>query len=267
MPIKRNMRGLHRTSSHRNAMLRNMVVSLVMHESIHTTWHKAKEAQSVADKIITMGKQYLEGDKNALTKARGYFYNQNEPTNKLATVLAQRYKERPGGYTRVLRADPRHGDKAPMAVLEFVDGARDTRFAMTARTLAHDEMYEKLQTPITLKNIAKVTRYRGETGTAELRDFAQKFKAAFQRRGFHAPEQAPKEMEKHMKIKDEKMEEMNKERRIRETWMEEKEALKLLKEEKKREELQRRKALKAQATENLLRNQERKKGKAKKTEA
>ncbi|ODQ53011.1 ribosomal protein L17 [Saitoella complicata NRRL Y-17804] len=250
MPIKRNMRGLHRTSSHRNALLRNMVVSLVMHESILTTWHKAKEAQSVADKIITMGKQYLGGDRNALIKARGYFYNQKEPTNKLSTILAQRYKERPGGYTRVLRADPRVGDKAQMAVLEFVDGARDTRFAMTARTLAHDEMYDKPQTPITLRNIVKVTRYRGETGTAELKDFAQKFKAAFQRRGFHAPEQAPKEMEKHMKINDEKMKKMDKEKKIRETWVAEKEALKLLKEDKKREELQRRQVLKAQAIEN-----------------
>ena len=110
-------RKLNRTWEHRKAMFANMSTSLIIHEQIVTTLPKAKELRSVVDKLITLGKR---GDLHARRLAASRLKDP-EAVKKLMEVLGPRYAERPGGYTRVLKAGFRHGDNAPMAVIELVD--------------------------------------------------------------------------------------------------------------------------------------------------
>lgn len=118
-------RKLNRTSSHRKAMFSNMVVSLLDHEQIKTTLPKAKELRRIADKMITLGKR---GDLHARRQALSVIKD-NAVVSKLFSDLAERYKERNGGYTRVLKAGHRYGDMAPMAVIELVDRDPDAKGA------------------------------------------------------------------------------------------------------------------------------------------
>ena len=111
------LRKLNRTSSHRKAMLSNMTVSVLLHEQVKTTLPKAKEVRRVVDKMITLAKR---GDLHARRQAASYLRD-DAVVKKLFSVLGERYKERPGGYTRVLKAGFRYGDAAPMAFLELVD--------------------------------------------------------------------------------------------------------------------------------------------------
>ena len=113
----KRLRKLNRTHSHRKAMFSNMAVAILTHEQIKTTLPKAKEMRSIADKMITLGKR---GDLHARRQAFAYLRD-DAAVKKLFSVLAERYKERPGGYTRVLKAGFRYGDAAPMAYLELVD--------------------------------------------------------------------------------------------------------------------------------------------------
>lgn len=118
-------RKLNRTSSHRKAMFSNMVVSLLIHEQINTTLPKAKELRRVADKMITLGKRgTLHTRRQAFS-----FLRDDGAVSKLFSALADRYKDRSGGYTRVLKAGYRYGDNAPMAVIELVDRDEDVKGA------------------------------------------------------------------------------------------------------------------------------------------
>jgi len=110
-------RKLNVTSSHRLAMFRNMAVALIKHEQITTTLPKAKELRPVAEKLITLGKR---GGLHARRQAHAQLRD-DVMVAKLFTTLAERYRARPGGYTRVLKAGVRYGDAASMAVIEFVD--------------------------------------------------------------------------------------------------------------------------------------------------
>lgn len=110
-------RKLHRTSSHRQAMFKNMAAALIKHEQIVTTLPKAKELRPVVEKMITLAKR---GDLHARRLAHARLQD-DAMTKKLFEVLADRYRERQGGYTRVLKAGFRYGDAAPMAVIELVD--------------------------------------------------------------------------------------------------------------------------------------------------
>ena len=110
-------RKLNRTASHRRAMFRNMADALIKHEQIITTLPKAKELRGVVDRLITLGKR---GDLHARRVAAARM-NDEAMVKKLFDVLGPRYAERNGGYTRVLKAGFRHGDSAPMAVIELVD--------------------------------------------------------------------------------------------------------------------------------------------------
>ena len=105
------------TSSHRLAMFRNMAVALIKHEQITTTLPKAKELRPVAEKLITLGKR---GGLHARRQAHAQLRDE-VIVAKLFTALADRYRTRPGGYTRVLKAGVRYGDAADMAVIELVD--------------------------------------------------------------------------------------------------------------------------------------------------
>lgn len=110
-------RKLGRTTSHRKATFANMAVALIVHEQIRTTLPKAKELRPVVEKLITLGKRGgLHARRQALAILRD-----TEVASKLFGALADRYKERKGGYTRVLRAGTRYGDAADMAVIELVD--------------------------------------------------------------------------------------------------------------------------------------------------
>lgn len=118
-------RKLGRTSSHRMAMFANMTVSLLTHEQIITTLPKAKELRGFADGMITLGKR---GGLHARRQA-GSFLRNDELLGKLFGPLAERYRARSGGYTRVLKCGFRHGDNAPLAVIELVDRDPDAKGA------------------------------------------------------------------------------------------------------------------------------------------
>lgn len=123
MRHRRAGRKLNRTPSHRRALYANMAAALIKHEQIITTVPKAKELKRLADRLVTLGKR---GDLHARRVAAARLRDE-KMVAKLFDVLGPRYKERPGGYTRVLRAGFRHGDSAPMAVIELVDRDPDAR--------------------------------------------------------------------------------------------------------------------------------------------
>ncbi|KAI5289475.1 hypothetical protein KEM54_003797 [Ascosphaera aggregata] len=150
-------RHLGRDSAHRQHLLRNLVTSLITHESIATTWPKAKEAQRLAEKLIQLGKKNTEASRQ---RAQAILYTPEKLLPKVFGPLRERYAERNGGYTRVLRIPPKGDDQAPSAILELVDGPRDMRFAMTAMTLARLEMEGESINDITNLNIKKVTQYK-----------------------------------------------------------------------------------------------------------
>jgi large subunit ribosomal protein L17 len=111
-------RQLSRNSSHRHALMRNMSVSLLRHETIRTTLPKAKELRRVVEPLITLAKK--DGDANrrrAFARLRD-----TQIVEKLFADLGPRFKARPGGYTRILRMLPRPGDSAPMALMQLVEG-------------------------------------------------------------------------------------------------------------------------------------------------
>jgi large subunit ribosomal protein L17 len=110
-------RRLGRTTSHREAMFRNLVTSFLNHEKITTTDAKAKEIRSVAEKMITLGKR---GDLHALRQAASYIREKSIVT-KLFSTIAPRYKDRPGGYTRIIKLGNRLGDAAPISIIELVE--------------------------------------------------------------------------------------------------------------------------------------------------
>ena len=116
-------RRFNRTAEHRKAMFANMSAALIKHEQIVTTLPKAKDLRPVVEKLITLGKR---GDLHARRLAMSSLRD-DTMVKKLFEVLGPRYKERPGGYTRVLKAGFRYGDNAPMAVIELVDRDVDAR--------------------------------------------------------------------------------------------------------------------------------------------
>ena len=117
--MKHNIKNkkLNKTSSHRKAMFMNMSNALIKHEQITTTLAKAKELRRFVEKIITLGKK---GDLVSRRKAISTLQNQ-KMCKKVFDILADRYKKRPGGYSRIIKLGNRFGDNAPMAVIEFVD--------------------------------------------------------------------------------------------------------------------------------------------------
>ena len=110
-------RKLNRNASHRSAMMRNLVTSLLEHERVVTTVPKAKEARRVAERMITLGKR---GDLHARRQALSYIRSR-DIVAKLFDQLSQQYADRQGGYTRIIRTGNRYGDAAPMALIELVD--------------------------------------------------------------------------------------------------------------------------------------------------
>ena len=133
-------RKLNRTSAHRKSMFANMTASLLLHEQIKTSKPKAKDLRTFVDKMITLGKR---GDLHARRQAMS-FLRDKEVVSKVFDALADRYKDRQGGYSRVLAAGYRYGDSAPMAIIELVDRDEDAKGAadkarVEAETEAEDQ--------------------------------------------------------------------------------------------------------------------------------
>ncbi|KAG6250058.1 hypothetical protein E4U24_001879 [Claviceps purpurea] len=163
-------RHLSRDSSARQALLRGLVTQLVQHEHIQTTHAKAKEAQRMAEKLITLAKRNNEPCRRS---AHGILYTPEQLIPKLFGELRERYLTREGGYTRVTRTEPKNTyDQSESSILEFVDGPRDSRFMMTAKTLARDRLTGRQTTPLTMHNAKKVTAFRGQ---AELDAMVERF--------------------------------------------------------------------------------------------
>jgi len=123
MRHRKRGRRLNRSSAHRQAMFANLACGLIKHEQIETTLPKAKDLRPIVEKLITLGKR---GDLHARRLLHSRLPD-GAMVNKLIDVLAERYRERQGGYTRVLKAGYRYGDCAPMAVIELVDRDPDAK--------------------------------------------------------------------------------------------------------------------------------------------
>ncbi len=121
----RGYRRLNRTHEHRKALFANMAGSLIEHEQIKTTLPKAKELRPIVEKLITLAKR---GDLHARRQAASQL-KQDMHVAKLFDVLGARYKDRQGGYVRILKAGFRYGDMAPMAIIEFVERDTDAKGA------------------------------------------------------------------------------------------------------------------------------------------
>ena len=116
-------RKLNRTAEHRKAMFANMCAALIKHEQIVTTLPKAKELRPIVEKLVTLGKKGgLDKRRQAISEMRD-----KDQVKKLFDVLAPRYADRNGGYTRIIKAGFRYGDNAAMAVIEFVDRDEDAK--------------------------------------------------------------------------------------------------------------------------------------------
>lgn len=138
MRHRKSGRKLNRTSSHRKAMFANMSASLITHEQIVTTLPKAKELRPVVEKLITLAKRGdLHARRQAISQVRDI-----AAVGKLFDTLAERYKDRQGGYTRVLKAGFRFGDNAPVGVIEFVDRDVDAKGAADRARAESEEVME-----------------------------------------------------------------------------------------------------------------------------
>jgi large subunit ribosomal protein L17 len=133
------LRKFNRTSTHRKAMFANMATSLIKHEQIVTTLPKAKDLRRVTDRLITLGKR---GTLHARRQAASVLRD-DAMVRKLFDELADRYKERNGGYTRVLKAGFRYGDMAPMAVIELVDRNPEAKGQDSGPTQEREETEEE----------------------------------------------------------------------------------------------------------------------------
>ena len=122
-------RKLNRSSSHRWALMRNLITSLLRNEKIRTTDPKAKELRRWADRVITLGKQ---GSLHARRRALGIVQDK-AVVRKLFDSIAPRFKDRPGGYTRIIKIGQRRGDAAPISLIELVGGLEDTKRQASSR--------------------------------------------------------------------------------------------------------------------------------------
>jgi large subunit ribosomal protein L17 len=148
------LRKLNRTSSHRLAMLQNMMNSLIEHEAIKTTVPKAKELRRVIEPMLTLGKEPTLANKRlAFNRLRN-----RDNVVKLFAELGPRYKTRPGGYTRILKMGYRMGDNAPMALLELLDrpDRHDARWSSLVARWAHNPK-------VASSNLARATKHISPT--------------------------------------------------------------------------------------------------------
>ncbi len=126
---------LSRTSSHRKAMFANMAASLVMNEQIKTTITKAKALRPYVEQLVTKARKgTLAARRDIISRIKD-----KKAADKLMSILAERYKERPGGYTRIIKAGFRYGDMAPVAYIEFIDRDASAKGCMTPKIEATEQ--------------------------------------------------------------------------------------------------------------------------------
>ncbi|KAF9101827.1 hypothetical protein BGX27_011322 [Mortierella sp. AM989] len=155
----KHFRRLNRTSSHRKSMLRNLVTQLIQHDRIKTTLPKAQELKAIADKMITLGKR---GDLHAKNQAAAFLREHPVTLPKLFGPLAERFKSRKGGYTRIHKLGNRFGDNAPVAVIELIDGPGDLKNRLLLKALARqEETKEGSIKEIVEANLEKTTAFPG----------------------------------------------------------------------------------------------------------
>ncbi len=138
MRHRKSGRKFSRTSSHRSAMFANMAASLIKHEQIKTTLPKAKDLRPIVEKLITLGKR---GDLHARRQLLATL-SEKATVDKLMTTLAERYADRNGGYTRVLKAGFRVGDASPMGIIELVERDVDAKGKDSGPVMEDDEVLE-----------------------------------------------------------------------------------------------------------------------------
>lgn len=167
-------RKLSRTKSHRDALLRNLVSQLFQHESIITTYEKCKETSRLAERIITAAKKYNHGNgsNRYIQNIQSNLFLSGDNKHLLAKVvneLANRFKDRNGGFTRILKLEPRIGDKSKQATIELVDTPiiinnsenitmqrGNIKFWLLMKTLLYNEINNESYSPLTMKNLLKI---------------------------------------------------------------------------------------------------------------
>ncbi|KAH3670249.1 hypothetical protein WICMUC_004941 [Wickerhamomyces mucosus] len=169
-------RKLSREVKHRKALLKNLVTALLEHESITTTHAKAKEAQRLADKLISLTKK--SDIEQAKSLAQSDIFKHGEILPKLFGGLKERYANRAGGFTRVLRLEPRLGDNAPQSILELVDGPQEMKFWLTARVVARLQQQGLEIDPLTKHNVEQLIKYR-QNGEVEFNQLVERLKVEF----------------------------------------------------------------------------------------
>lgn len=171
-------RRLNRTVKHRASLLRNLVTNLLEHESIVTTHAKAKEAQTAVERLITKAKKAsVPLIPEAREKFKHEIYKPDMLLPKLFDQIRGRYMGYNGGYTRVLKLEPRLGDNAPQSILELIGGKRDMRRAITARVVARHEQLGIRLDGTTEKNVLKICR--DEPSTQKFREEVELMKKEF----------------------------------------------------------------------------------------
>lgn len=165
-----------RDHKHKRALLRNLVTALFEHESITTTHAKAKETQKLADKLISLTKK--DDVELAKSLASSEVFKHGETLPKLFGELKDRYNSRVGGFTRVLRLEPRLGDNAEQSIVELVDGKREMKFWMTARIVARLEKQGLELDELTKHNVEKLIKNR-PNGSEEFTQLVERMKEEF----------------------------------------------------------------------------------------
>tara|TARA_S200000501_G_C20439893_1_gene576087 strand:- start:95 stop:517 length:423 start_codon:yes stop_codon:yes gene_type:complete len=128
-------RKLNRSSAHRKALFKNLAAALIKHEQITTTLPKAKDLRPLVEKMITIGKKgTLHARRQLISKLPN-----SADLNKIMTELPQRYKDRHGGYTRIIKKGYRYGDSAPMAIIEFIDRNKDAKKSLKDKVVKSEE--------------------------------------------------------------------------------------------------------------------------------
>ena len=148
MRHKLGYKKLNRTSEHRKALIKNMLNSLIKYEQITTTLPKAKVLRPFAEKIVTLGKrENLQSTRSIISKLQSI-----QNANKVIKVLSKRYKDRKGGYTRIIKAGFRYGDNSPKAIIEFVD--RDIEAKKVDKKKSQNKVKEDKKIQETTKKVS-----------------------------------------------------------------------------------------------------------------
>lgn len=163
---------------HNRAIIRSLVTALFEHEAITTTQAKAIRTKRAADRIIGFAKRKAPTEEVARGRAQKYIFKPKVIIPKLFDEYAKRYANTTGGFTRVLKLEPRVGDNSPQSIVELVGGKRDMKRALTARTVARYEQQGMPLHPITKKDVERILK-QGPNSETEFRELVEKMKNKF----------------------------------------------------------------------------------------